>query len=532
MPEFDVEQYLQQLAASTSCEECKVLSPKLGKKDRYIFISYSHKDYKQVYADLAQLYAADIPFWYDEGLPAGKKWDDVVQKRITDPNCAGVIFYLSENLFLSRSIQTEIAIACGTEEQQRNYFCVNLTNDTPFEISRKTILSMSFNEAPDKMQAQLDWLTTLTHAFSDRITYLTYKKTNHVEELLKQIATVFEIDPDSDTYSFDGAIFRIGSGVIEFENGAVYDGAFSDGLFCGQGKLTYPNGNIYTGDWQASTRHGQGVMTYPDGTCYTGQWHAGKKHGQGVMAYANGNRYDGNWQDSKKHGQGTMSYANGNQYDGEWQTGMRHGQGTMSYANGNRYVGAWQAGMRHGQGTMSYASGTQYDGEWQAGMRHGQGTMSYANGNRYDGEWQAGMRHGQGAMIYSEGSSYVGQWANGKRNGLGTESNSDGETYTGEWLDNHRHGQGILTWPNGEKFVGRFDHDEFCELDPNYDDVIDDTVLFPFEDGSPVPSDDTVLSPFEDGSPAPSDEDVPLPSDPYPPFSFDADGLFPPDEED
>lgn len=46
-----------------------------------------------------------------------KNWDDVVREKMTDPNCAGVIFYLSEHLFLSRSIQTEIQIAIGDDPE-------------------------------------------------------------------------------------------------------------------------------------------------------------------------------------------------------------------------------------------------------------------------------------------------------------------------------------------------------------------------------------------------------------------------------
>jgi hypothetical protein len=141
MPQFDVESYKKRLLASHSCETCeKVPSPKLGEDTRYIFISYSHKDYKQVYCDLAELYQSDIPFWYDAGLPAGKNWDDVVREKMTDPRCAGVIFYLSEHLFLSHSIQTEILIACGKDTEasmpqtKHKYFCVNLTNKAPSQI--------------------------------------------------------------------------------------------------------------------------------------------------------------------------------------------------------------------------------------------------------------------------------------------------------------------------------------------------------------------------------------------------------------
>lgn len=165
VPEFNIEAYKKRLETSQTCETCeKVPSPKLTADTRYIFISYSHKDYKKVYCDLAQLYKSDIPFWYDSGLPAGKNWDDVVREKMTDPHCAGVIFYLSENLFLSRSIQTEILIACGEDGDpsapkiKRDFFCVNLTDKPPSQILKSVFSAKQFPDTEDEMMAQLKWV--------------------------------------------------------------------------------------------------------------------------------------------------------------------------------------------------------------------------------------------------------------------------------------------------------------------------------------------------------------------------------------
>lgn len=109
MARFGYKKYLQELEAAESIDQISTsLLPKLKGSQNYIFISYSHRDYKQVYRDLAELRKNDIPFWYDEGLPAGENWDDVVRKKMAEPNCAGVIFYISDSLFVSQSIQTEI----------------------------------------------------------------------------------------------------------------------------------------------------------------------------------------------------------------------------------------------------------------------------------------------------------------------------------------------------------------------------------------------------------------------------------------
>lgn len=62
MKRFSAEAYKRKLEESTSCENCeKVPLDKLKEDSQYIFISYSHKDYKMVYRDLADLYESDIP---------------------------------------------------------------------------------------------------------------------------------------------------------------------------------------------------------------------------------------------------------------------------------------------------------------------------------------------------------------------------------------------------------------------------------------------------------------------------------------
>jgi hypothetical protein len=54
------------------------------------------------------MYESGVRFWYDEELMAGYDWDSEVYKKINDPHCSGVIFYLSEPFFNSDSIYKEI----------------------------------------------------------------------------------------------------------------------------------------------------------------------------------------------------------------------------------------------------------------------------------------------------------------------------------------------------------------------------------------------------------------------------------------
>lgn len=79
----------------------------------YIFISYSHRDYKKIYRDLAFFRfnpEKRVRFWYDEGLPAGTNWLEAARESMCDPKCVGVIFYLSDHFLRSSAVWQEIEL--------------------------------------------------------------------------------------------------------------------------------------------------------------------------------------------------------------------------------------------------------------------------------------------------------------------------------------------------------------------------------------------------------------------------------------
>ena len=158
-------------------------------ENNYICISYSHKDYKPVYCDIVNMALSGVRVWYDEGLSAGINWRKEVEKRIADPCCSGVIFYLSENLFTSSSIQYEISLIYN----KKPFFAVNLTDKQPFKILQGCIDKI--NSSDDNM----DWLHNLSGAFTDAKTYLPYNGANHDKNLLRQIKKQFNVTVESQT---------------------------------------------------------------------------------------------------------------------------------------------------------------------------------------------------------------------------------------------------------------------------------------------------------------------------------------------
>ena len=82
----------------------------------YYFISYSHKNYQEVYSDLLDLELLDFPFWYDRGIPAGSNWKDIAIKYMEPFECKGVVFYISEEALLSDAIRKEIDFTLENEK--------------------------------------------------------------------------------------------------------------------------------------------------------------------------------------------------------------------------------------------------------------------------------------------------------------------------------------------------------------------------------------------------------------------------------
>ena len=470
MSKFNAEEYKKKLQESTSCETCeKVPLPKLKKNTRYIFISYSHKDYKKVYSDLVDLYVSDIPFWYDEGLPAGKNWDDVVREKMTDSRCSGIIFYLSENLFLSRSIETEISIALGEDEVismpgiKKDYFCVNITDLSPSKILKGVYSKKDFPDTEDEMKAQFNWVEMLQKAFPDKATYLSFNNPHHRANLVEQIGVVFSIIPNYNPYDFSNAIFCSGKAKIKFENGVIYDGEFLNGNFHGNGKMEFPNNAVYEGGWEKGKRHGNGKMLYVDGTIYEGGWKEGKYHGIGRKSLYNGTIYEGNWKEGKPHGKGKTISLDGTIYEGEWKEGKYHGKGKCEFPNGIVYKGEWKEGKPNGKGEVTYSNGDIYDGDWVDGKDCGQCTyIRKSDGHKYVGGWGENGSLGYGIYIYPDGASRSGNWdGTVLLDGEGVMRYDDGSAYDGQIKNNKRHGYGTFTLPDGTTQTGYFENDKF-----------------------------------------------------------------------
>lgn len=188
---------LQHILNSADAKECLPPNPNLMPGQKFIFISYSHCDYKSVYCDLLQLYARKIPFQYDGTLPKGTRWDSEVHDYINHEDCVGVLFFVSKNTLLSEAVEQECRLVREVLKERKPYFSVNLEGSTPpSQILMRSILQNGVDACLMKgvdNNRMVRFLTT----FHDDITFVPKDPndsddgTDHLSELISAIMQVF-----------------------------------------------------------------------------------------------------------------------------------------------------------------------------------------------------------------------------------------------------------------------------------------------------------------------------------------------------
>lgn len=481
---FNSEDYIKKVMESENIDDCpKVPIPEIEEKQNYIFISYSHKDYKQVFSDLALMYEKGVRFWYDYDLEAGKSWNKEAYKKIRDPRCSGVIFYLSENLFLSQPVIEEIRITLGLDDDNQqtddpvNYFSVNLTENKPSDIIFKARMSMT-DEEWNARGYDGDWNLTLLTAFRDKATYVRFNAPDHNVQLITQIKKNFNVmdDLSSKAGKYEGEMLngkRHGYGKATYDNGTVYEGYWENDQKHGKGKYIYSESNkaeYFEGTFVNDVIQGYGVYQLRNGTKYEGNFTDGKVTGDFTVNYNNGEVYIGQLVNAKRQGKGKLNYNKDDSrdyYEGDWDNENRHGEGTLVWKSGQKYTGQWGSNVLNGKGRMDFAENSTWlyhEGEYKDDKRNGFGKMEYRDGKTWEGEYKNGDKYtGEGTVDYTGGGFYTGQLKDGKRNGFGKFVYSSGRTYEGYWKDNLFHGEGTLIYEENKNvisYVGEFFEDK------------------------------------------------------------------------
>ncbi|MBR1757177.1 MAG: TIR domain-containing protein [Lachnospiraceae bacterium] len=496
---MNFEELRSQIIASESISDCpKVPLPACKEDQNYIFISYSHIDYKCVYLDLIKLLENHVRFWYDEGLPAGQDWDDVAAKKILSPQCSGVIFYIGEATFFSKSVEKEVRMALEKNASDdndeglkvtRGFFAVHLGGLTINKLQRQILRQFEDEELMAKgydEDRESLLLNTFTGTFIPRS--LDASDDKHIPKMVEQIANQFNvIDFSMEIASFakgrllDGSNASVLDGYHEWQynDGAIYKGEWKNNQREGKGKLIISENEFYDGEWQNDQRNGKGAyhyangdffygdwkddqmvdgkMTYASGRIYEGGWANGKKEGHGVRIGLKGERFEGTWKADKPiQAEGVLDFENGTVYTGTVKDNKFAGYGEMVYKNGNRYEGEWSNNLKNGKGTFTWNNGDTCKGSWKEDKRDGYGELVLINGNHYEGNFTNDTFDGEGTYTWKNGDVYTGEWKNGLRNGLGEARYANGDMYSGDWENDKRHGSGRMDYANGTFYEGEW----------------------------------------------------------------------------
>lgn len=189
----------------------EAISPNSDKK--YIFVSYSHHDSSIVYHDLHELCSNGARIWYDKAMNIGQDWQNRVKAKIMDPNCCGILFYLSPNSLKSTAVLHEIEFMNERKSVDSSFSCMSVN------IGGNTAFSMMKDADIDE-----DAFFTLLSAFNHHKLFIARDveplSKNHLSELVQCLEDMDAIDPAlSDLHNktlFDYASYGKGFQVIGY----------------------------------------------------------------------------------------------------------------------------------------------------------------------------------------------------------------------------------------------------------------------------------------------------------------------------
>ena len=77
--------------------------------EKYIFVSYCHKDKDKVFPIIEQLVKDGYRIWYDEGIDPGTEWPEIIAQHLNE--CSAVLAFITENSLNSHNCRREISFA-------------------------------------------------------------------------------------------------------------------------------------------------------------------------------------------------------------------------------------------------------------------------------------------------------------------------------------------------------------------------------------------------------------------------------------
>ena len=80
--------------------------------EKYIFVSYAHKDAANVFPAIKALHNEGYRIWYDEGIEAGDDWSETISEHLEKAEV--VVYFMSRNSAGRENVERELAAADGS----------------------------------------------------------------------------------------------------------------------------------------------------------------------------------------------------------------------------------------------------------------------------------------------------------------------------------------------------------------------------------------------------------------------------------
>ena len=94
-------------------EAVKMPVPAYLGDEPYIFISYSHMDFKLTYPEIERYHNKGYNIWYDEGIAPGNEWLEEIAEALL--GCSLLVVFISKNSISSRNIKNEVNLALNED---------------------------------------------------------------------------------------------------------------------------------------------------------------------------------------------------------------------------------------------------------------------------------------------------------------------------------------------------------------------------------------------------------------------------------
>jgi len=192
-------------------------------------------------------------------------------------------------------------------------------------------------------------------------------------------------------------------------------------------------------------KHGFGIINYNNGDVYIGQFSDGKREGYGKYIVSNGDIYQGEFKNDTSNG--FLEYKGKNLTKQGYAKNFVFQNGELVLNRPEQFIeGIFD--LKSHCCMAKYVNNTKksvYEGEMVNYISHGWGITNVKDRYIFKGLHANGHFNGYGEVYNPDGSRIFGIFKNSIRNGISLAFCKDGKVTFGKYVDDYRHGPFIVS---------------------------------------------------------------------------------------